>query len=312
MSVQLDHDSPVPLYHQISEVIAYRIATGRLRPGEALPAVRDAAVQLRVNLHTVRRAYAELARSGLVIIAGARGTRVADGAAGRSGRQATASERFVQRVLREASERHGLAPQDLSRLIANWSAPPAAGATASVVECSLSQCRDHADEIEARWRVAAAPWPLSNQGAPPPGPIVATFFHHQEIRERWPRRRGDLQLVAIQPDARLRRALTARAERRAARVARLCEFDEPKALNIAADVSSLLAGSGWRVEPIVCKRSAEALRAARRGPVLFSPRAWAGLDAAGQRNPRAIKVRYVMVPEELEALGPRFGWRARE
>src|SRR5262245_27132254 len=139
MPVHLDHDSPVPLYHQIAEAITYRIATGLLRPGEALPSVRDAAVQLRVSLHTVRRAYAELARLGLVIIAGARGTRVADGAAGRSGRQATAAERFVQRVVREANEKHGLAPQDLSRLIANWSAPPATGATASVVECSLSQ-----------------------------------------------------------------------------------------------------------------------------------------------------------------------------
>jgi len=312
MMVKLDHDSPVPLYHPIAEAMAYRIATGRLRPGEALPAVRDAAAQLHVNLHTVRRAYAELARSGLVTIAGARGTRVADGAAGRSGRQATTAERFVQRVVREASEKHGLAQQDLSRLIANWSAPPTAEATASVVECSLSQCRDHAEEVEARWRVAAAPWPLSNPGTPPPGPIVATFFHHQEIHERWPQRRGDLQLVAIQVDPRLRQALTARAERKAARVARLCEFDEPKALNIAADVSSLLAGSGWRVEPLVCKRSAEALRAAGRGPVLFSPRTWAGLDAAGQGNPRAIRVRYVMVPEELEALGPRLGWRAHE
>lgn len=306
----LDPNSPVPLYHQIAEALAYQIATGRLLPGATLSPVRDAAKTLGVNLHTVRRAYAELAARGLVEIRGPRGTRVADRiGAGRSpGRPVSAAARFIERVVRDAAREHGLTSRELARRIAAHSGA-APEPHVWVVECSDSQCRDHAVELEARWCVSARPWPLSRKGAPPGGPIIATYFHREEVVARWPRRRDDLQFVAIQPDPALRGALDGGRRKR---VARLCEFDEPKAMNIAADVSALLGGDGWRIEPCVVARSAAALRGvAPREVVLFSPRAWSGLSPMQQRDPRAVKVRYVIVPEALEELGSRLGWESR-
>ena len=41
------------------------IATGKLRPGDQLPTVRELAVQLRVNANTVARVYAALERDGV-------------------------------------------------------------------------------------------------------------------------------------------------------------------------------------------------------------------------------------------------------
>jgi len=57
---KLDPKSGVPFYRQIIEQIRYGIATGKLKVGEQLPTVRSLAVDLKVNLNTVSKAYREL------------------------------------------------------------------------------------------------------------------------------------------------------------------------------------------------------------------------------------------------------------
>lgn len=56
----LDYSSGVPIYRQIIDQIRYGIASGQLRLGEQLPTVRALAVELKVNLNTVSKAYKEL------------------------------------------------------------------------------------------------------------------------------------------------------------------------------------------------------------------------------------------------------------
>ena len=57
---KLDPKSGVPFYRQIIDQIRYGLASGRLTVGEQLPTVRALAVQLKVNLNTVNKAYKEL------------------------------------------------------------------------------------------------------------------------------------------------------------------------------------------------------------------------------------------------------------
>lgn len=57
---KLDPKSGVPYYRQIIDQIRYGIATGNLKTGEQLPTVRALAVDLKVNLNTVTKAYKEL------------------------------------------------------------------------------------------------------------------------------------------------------------------------------------------------------------------------------------------------------------
>jgi len=57
---KLDPKSGVPFYRQIIDQIRYGIATGALKVGEQLPTVRALAVQLKINLNTVTKAYKEL------------------------------------------------------------------------------------------------------------------------------------------------------------------------------------------------------------------------------------------------------------
>uniref|UniRef100_UPI00321639AD GntR family transcriptional regulator n=1 Tax=uncultured Draconibacterium sp. TaxID=1573823 RepID=UPI00321639AD len=57
---KLDPKAGVPFYRQIIDQIKYGIASGNLKVGEQLPTVRGLAVELKVNLNTVSKAYKEL------------------------------------------------------------------------------------------------------------------------------------------------------------------------------------------------------------------------------------------------------------
>jgi GntR family transcriptional regulator len=56
----LDAKAGVPFYRQIIDQIKFGIASGNLKLGEQLPTVRALAVELKVNLNTVSKAYKEL------------------------------------------------------------------------------------------------------------------------------------------------------------------------------------------------------------------------------------------------------------
>jgi GntR family transcriptional regulator len=57
---KLDPKGGVPFYRQIIDQIRFGIAAGHLKIGEQLPTVRALAVELKVNLNTVNKAYKEL------------------------------------------------------------------------------------------------------------------------------------------------------------------------------------------------------------------------------------------------------------
>lgn len=57
---KLDPKAGSPFYRQIIDQIKFGIASGKLKIGEQLPTVRSLAVELKVNLNTVAKAYKEL------------------------------------------------------------------------------------------------------------------------------------------------------------------------------------------------------------------------------------------------------------
>ena len=56
----LDAKGGTPFYRQIIDQIKFGIASGSLKLGEQLPTVRALAVELKINLNTVTKAYKEL------------------------------------------------------------------------------------------------------------------------------------------------------------------------------------------------------------------------------------------------------------
>jgi GntR family transcriptional regulator len=64
--VSIDDRDPTPIYAQLERGLRAAVATGRLRPGDQLPTVRQLAVTLRINANTVARVYAELERAHVI------------------------------------------------------------------------------------------------------------------------------------------------------------------------------------------------------------------------------------------------------
>ncbi|PHB05858.1 GntR family transcriptional regulator, partial [Bacillus wiedmannii] len=55
----------IPIYVQVIEYIKKEIVTGRLAPGDKIPAVRELAGELQVNPNTIQRTFQELELEGI-------------------------------------------------------------------------------------------------------------------------------------------------------------------------------------------------------------------------------------------------------
>ena len=310
--MKLDPTSPVPLYHQIAEALRYRIATGSLAAGALLPPLREAATRWGVNLHTVRRAYAELSEQGITETCPPVGTRVLGIPRGRAAARSDAEREFLVGVVREARERHGLSLDRLVSALGHLGAAhEVSDAPVQVVECSETQATDLARQLAARWRVDARPFSLEQPGAPPPGPVVATYFHYNDVRARCRARLASVRFVAIRPDPALAGRLgAARRGKRRERVT-LCEREPGMASNIAADLAEILPAAQFTIEVEVSRTPAKLLDRGGGGPLLFSPRVWGELGPSQRQDPRAFEVRYLFEPADLEALGAEMGWSSR-
>lgn len=82
MLLQLNPESGLPLYIQIAAAVRRAVGDGEITTGDRLPAARDLAQSLDVNMHTVLRAYNDLRDEGLIELRRGRGAIVREGTAG--------------------------------------------------------------------------------------------------------------------------------------------------------------------------------------------------------------------------------------
>jgi GntR family transcriptional regulator len=61
-----DHSSDEPVFQQVASSVRQAVASGVYGPGESIPSIRSQAVKLRINPNTVKRAYEELQREGVL------------------------------------------------------------------------------------------------------------------------------------------------------------------------------------------------------------------------------------------------------
>ena len=305
----IDPNSPVPLYHQIAQLIRARIQGGELAPGDILEPLREAAAEWQVNFHTVRHAYAELARDGLVETRGPRGTHVI-GTGGKALQTRQKSvQTFVAETLRSAQDDFGLSARQLAEHLEEASTT-SASPRAYVLECSEHQCEDLAHQIESSWDVEAVPWCFDRKEDLPRQDLVATHFHYNEIRLRWPDRLAEAFFVPISPPPSLRSEIEGRLGGTKNFTLTLCEWDEPTAEAVAADLSVLLPANDFplRTQVIDSDTSFEDIDG---DLLLLPPRLWGSLSAGERNNSRLVEIRYLYDPRELEETARRLGWTAK-
>ena len=56
-----------PIYQQVIDQITAKVAIGDWQPGAALPSIRELASANQISVITVKRAYQELERSGVIV-----------------------------------------------------------------------------------------------------------------------------------------------------------------------------------------------------------------------------------------------------
>lgn len=112
-----------PIYRQLKERVVAMMLDGVLKPGEALPSVRQVAAEYQLNPITVSRAYQELADEQLVEKRRGLGMFVTEGATTRL--MNSERERFLREewpLVLERIQRLGLEPSELLDPKSKWGA----------------------------------------------------------------------------------------------------------------------------------------------------------------------------------------------
>jgi DNA-binding transcriptional regulator YhcF (GntR family) len=94
--IRIDLNDPTPAYRQIVEGLRALLVEGRLRPGDALPTVRELAIELGVHFNTVAEAYRILADEGWLELKRRRGAVVIDRASRKAAPEA--GDGFARRL----------------------------------------------------------------------------------------------------------------------------------------------------------------------------------------------------------------------
>lgn len=110
MLIRIDPRASAPIYAQIVTEVRRAIASGEVGTGDRLPAARELARSLEVNMHTVLRAYSELRDAGVIELRRGRGAVVLHAEAAPEVGQAVAD-------LLAAARRHGIPLAQLHRAL---------------------------------------------------------------------------------------------------------------------------------------------------------------------------------------------------
>jgi GntR family transcriptional regulator len=76
-SIVISQSDGRPIYLQIMEQIRQRVVLGEWKPGEQIPSIRAMAIALQISVITVKRAYLELEREGVIVTQHGKGSVVA-------------------------------------------------------------------------------------------------------------------------------------------------------------------------------------------------------------------------------------------
>jgi DNA-binding transcriptional regulator YhcF (GntR family) len=296
--------SAMPLYKYIAVHLEYAITTGRIAPGASMPSLREAQGQWGVSLDTIRQAYRELERMGLVSIRDrSKATVVLQ-----PGSLAPSNvHQLVIQTLQEAKQRFGATGgevlQEIERVL--QSDRP----RVVVAECSATMCAMLSRQITDRWDVVPLHHVLGSKPVPD-GPLVSTLYHYQQIIDDAGPRRSDFAFVHTRIATATRDRLSECVREKQFASIIVCSV-EP---GITVVTTELKSAFGGRVEfttessPVINRLVASSNPRALK---LVSPRAWDHLADEYKRRSDVLLLEYDVLKSDLAKLGKLLGWTER-
>ena len=108
----LSPHSSTPMYAQIVAQVGAKVMAGEWKAGDPLPSIRELAANCQVSVITVKRAYLELERAGVIVTWQGKGSFVADAV---DAMRTLAAQEFQTQLngLLDAATRLGLSPKDV-------------------------------------------------------------------------------------------------------------------------------------------------------------------------------------------------------
>lgn len=257
----IDKSSKIPLYLQLKDLIQYYISTGAFRENQQLPTVSELAAQVGITFETVRKAYKELERDGLIESTRGRGTFVSG-----HGRQRTSAvsrknaeadlAQSLKITLKQLMEQ-GLDASKLTSLFQETLREAIAEQPRQIIiftECNELQVRTISETLVESLKVEIKPVLLNklqeeirylSRLAIEPAAVVTTGFHLKEVRKLLSDTRIPVDFVITRMSPQTRRALD--AFDKSARFGFICRDEESvplykdllkSELDLRADLSS--------------------------------------------------------------------------
>ncbi len=168
LSIHINPELDVPIYRQLSDAIGTAIRKGELTAGQQLPTVQEVTESLCVARGTIKRAYDELERSGLVEKVQGRGTFVRYQPASSGSRK----EQAIQAIdaMLDQLEGMGLSMAEISiflNLKLRERADQEASVKVAVVECNPENLSQMSAQLRRKEGVDLYAYPVENVRAYP-------------------------------------------------------------------------------------------------------------------------------------------------
>ena len=205
MIFEVNSSLDIPIYRQLVDCIRVAIKKGELKDGDKLPTVQELTEELAIARGTVKRAYDELEREGLVEMVQGRGTFVCYKQTDKSSRKELAMA-AIDKMLKELDEM-GFTPMEINiflNLKLREYAEEEANVKVAVVECNpenLSQmCEQlrHIDGVDLYSftveKLKEYPYKIDEEF----DLVITTAFHYEYLESIVPNKKK-LARVALRP-----------------------------------------------------------------------------------------------------------------
>ena len=203
LRLAVDSQSTYPIHAQIKEQVKLALAFGELRAGDTLPSIRDLASELGIGPGVVRRAYTELARSGILSVSRSRRAVV------NSDLQYKRESEALKKQTRTLAERVskeilslGIHPQSFTQFFQHWLVETRICEPLIVFsECNRLQAEQYAGEASLAWAVPVQGMDfdrlrrLTRRDLSATRHLLTIPYHYDEAREI--SRRAGMNLVTV-------------------------------------------------------------------------------------------------------------------